>query len=134
MNSHRKIKALRRVSLVLLRVCPLRSTIYIADALIIIETQENKHICVLLVFYVIDFIAFIVFLTSLGRLMSIAQFEELSLTLGIGGLVLLMIFILYQLCKESNAGGFGTFVIFFALAMGVFGFAVKSVIRLFLPV
>jgi hypothetical protein len=66
--------------------------------------------------------------------MSIAQFEELSLTLGIGGLVLLMIFILYQLCKESNAGRFGTFVIFFALAMGVFGFAVKSVIKLFLPI
>ncbi|MGB5277874.1 MAG: DUF2788 domain-containing protein [Gammaproteobacteria bacterium] len=66
--------------------------------------------------------------------MSIAEFEEISLTLGIGGLVLLMIFILYQLSKESGAGTFGTFVIFFALAMGVFGFAAKSVIRLFIAV
>jgi len=66
--------------------------------------------------------------------MRIAEFEEISLTLGIGGLVLLMIFILYQLSKESGAGAFGTFVIFFALAMGVFGFAAKSVIRLFIAV
>jgi len=66
--------------------------------------------------------------------MSIAEFEEISLTLGIGGLVLLMVFILYQLSKESGAGGFGTFVIFLALAMGIFGFAAKSVIRLFLDI
>jgi len=66
--------------------------------------------------------------------MSIAEFEEISLTLGIGGLVLLMIFILYQLSKESGAGRFGTFVIFLALAMGVFGFAAKSIIRLFLEI
>lgn len=66
--------------------------------------------------------------------MSIAEFEEISLTLGIGGLVLLMVFILYQLCKESGAGGFGSFVIFLALAMGIFGFAAKSIIRLFIEV
>jgi len=66
--------------------------------------------------------------------MSIAEFEEISLTLGIGGLVLLMMFILYQLSKESGAGRYGTFVIFLALAMGVFGFAAKSVVRLFINV
>ena len=62
--------------------------------------------------------------------MSIAEFEEISLTFGIGGLILLMMFILCQLSKESGAGKYGTLVISLALAMGVFGFAAKSVIRL----
>ena len=66
--------------------------------------------------------------------MSIAEFEEISLTLGIGGLILLMIFILYKLGKDSGAGKFGTFVIFLALGMGIFGFAAKSVIKLFVEV
>ena len=66
--------------------------------------------------------------------MSIAQFEEISLTLGIGGLVLYMLFILYKMAKESNAGKYGTFVIFMALGMGIIGFASKSVIKLLLEV
>jgi len=66
--------------------------------------------------------------------MTVTDFEELSLTLGIGGLVMPMIFILYQLSKESGAGSYGTFVIFLALAMGIFGFAAKSIIRLFIDV
>ncbi len=66
--------------------------------------------------------------------MSIAEFEEISLTLGIGGLILLMMFILYKLGKDSGAGRFGTFVIFLALAMGIFGFAAKSVIKLMIDV
>ncbi|MGV6827055.1 MAG: DUF2788 domain-containing protein [bacterium] len=66
--------------------------------------------------------------------MTIAQFEEISLTLGIGGLVLYMLFILYKLGQESNAGKFGMFVIYLALAMGIFGFAIKSVIKFFLEV
>lgn len=66
--------------------------------------------------------------------MNIAQFEELSLTIGIGSLVLYMLFILYTMAKESNAGKYGTFVIFMALGMGFVGFASKSVIKLFLEV
>ena len=66
--------------------------------------------------------------------MSIAQFEEISLTLGIGGLVLYMLFILYKMAEESNAGKYGTFVIFMALGMGIIGFASKSVIKLLLEV
>ena len=66
--------------------------------------------------------------------MGIAGFEQISLTLGIGGPILLMMVILYQLSKESGAGRYGTYVIFLALAMGVFGFAAKSVIRLFIDV
>lgn len=66
--------------------------------------------------------------------MSIAEFEEISLTLGIGGLILLMMFILYKLGKDSGAGRYGTFVIFLALAMGIFGFAAKSVIKLMIDI
>ena len=64
--------------------------------------------------------------------MSIAQFEEISLTLGIGGLILYMTFILYKMAEESNAGKYGTLVIFMALGMGIIGFASKSVIKLLL--
>ena len=62
--------------------------------------------------------------------MTVAQFEDISLTLGIGGLVLYMIFILYDLGKQSNAGAFGMFVLFMALGMGIVGFAAKSVIKM----
>ena len=61
--------------------------------------------------------------------MTIQQFEEISLIFGIGGLILLMMFILYQLAKESKAGKLGFFVIFFALGLGVSGFAAKSEIQ-----
>ena len=64
--------------------------------------------------------------------MSVAQFEEISLTLGIGGLILYMIFILYKMAEESNAGKYGTLVIFMALGMGIIGFASKSIIKLLL--
>jgi len=66
--------------------------------------------------------------------MNIEQFENISLTLGIGGLVLYMVYIMYRLGKDSNAGKFGKFIIFFALGLGVFGFAIKIVIELMLSV
>jgi hypothetical protein len=66
--------------------------------------------------------------------MSIAEFEQICLTLGIGGLMLLMIFILYRLGKDSGAGKFGTFVLFLSLGMGIFGFAAKSVIKLIIDI
>ena len=64
--------------------------------------------------------------------MSIAQFEEISLIVGIGSLILYMIFILYKMAEESNAGTYGTVIIFMALGMGIIGFASKSVIKLLL--
>lgn len=66
--------------------------------------------------------------------MTIAEFEEISLILGIGGLVLFMIFILYKLAEESKAGKFGTLVIFFSLGLGFVGFAAKFVIKQFLEI
>ncbi|MDH5389169.1 MAG: DUF2788 domain-containing protein [Gammaproteobacteria bacterium] len=64
--------------------------------------------------------------------MSIAEFEEISLIVCVGGLILFMLFILYKLAEESKAGKYGTFVIFFSLGLGFVGFAAKSVIKMFL--
>jgi hypothetical protein len=66
--------------------------------------------------------------------MSIETFENLSLTFGIGGLVLYMIYIMYKLAQESGAGRFGTAMIFLALGLGIIGFAAKSVIQMVVQV
>ena len=66
--------------------------------------------------------------------MSIKTFESLSLTLGIGGLVLYMVYIMYKLARESGAGRFGTAMIFLTLGLGIIGFAAKSVIQLVIQV
>ena len=66
--------------------------------------------------------------------MSIERFEDLSLTFGIGGLVLYMVYIMYKLAKESGAGRFGTAMIFLTLGLGIVGFAAKSVIQLVIQV
>lgn len=66
--------------------------------------------------------------------MSVGQFEELSLFLGIGGLILYMIFIMYKLAEESGAGRFGALMIFLSLGLGIVGFAVKSVIQMVIDV
>lgn len=57
------------------------------------------------------------------------QITELGLTWGIGGFILLMLFIIYSVARESKAGRFGTFVLFFVLAFGIFGFLLKQVIQ-----
>ena len=66
--------------------------------------------------------------------MTIEQFEEISLILGIGGLVLYMLFILYKLAEESKAGKYGTMVIFAALGLGFVGFAAKSLVKIFMDI
>ena len=66
--------------------------------------------------------------------MSIETFESLSLTLGVGGLMLYMVFIMYKLARESGAGRYGTAMIFISLGLGLAGFAAKSVIQLVIQV
>ena len=66
--------------------------------------------------------------------MTFHQFEDLSLKLGIGGLVLYMMFIMYKLGKESGAGGYGMLIIFISLGLGIVGFAVKSIIQMLVHV
>lgn len=60
--------------------------------------------------------------------MEIEAFEELMVTLLVGGLVSFMAFIVWDLAKESKAGRFGTFILFFALGLGVLGFLIKTVV------
>lgn len=55
-------------------------------------------------------------------------FEELMMTLLVGGLVLFMAFIVWDLAKKSKAGRFGTMILFLALGLGVLGFVIKSVV------
>lgn len=55
-------------------------------------------------------------------------FEELMMTLLVGGLVLFMAFIVWDLAKKSRAGRFGTFILFFTLGLGVLGFVIKSLV------
>lgn len=66
--------------------------------------------------------------------MTFQLFEEISLYVGISTLILYMLFILYKISDESGAGKFGTAVIFFALGLGIAGFAAKSVIHLLVTV
>ena len=60
--------------------------------------------------------------------MAVEQFEEWSLIIGLGGLVLFMVFIVWNLGRESKVGKFGMFVLFLALALGLLGFVIKLVL------
>ena len=51
-----------------------------------------------------------------------------GVTLGVGALILFMIFIVWDLAKRSNAGKFGTLILYIGLAMGIVGFLLKVVI------
>jgi len=57
------------------------------------------------------------------------QISEIGLTWGLGLMIAFMLFIIWDLAKKSNAGKFGTFVLFFVLAFGMLGFIAKSVIK-----
>lgn len=39
-----------------------------------------------------------------------------------------MVFIIWDLAKRSNAGKFGTLILFIALGLGILGFVIKSVV------
>ncbi|MCW5658856.1 MAG: DUF2788 domain-containing protein [Burkholderiaceae bacterium] len=60
------------------------------------------------------------------------QIAWFGLTFGVGAFMLYMVFIIWQLARESKAGRFGTFVLFLALGFGLLGFAIKGVIKLFM--
>ncbi|MBT8122723.1 MAG: DUF2788 domain-containing protein [Gammaproteobacteria bacterium] len=68
------------------------------------------------------------------ELSGIELFEEIAMFLGVGGLVLYMLYVMYRLAQESGAGRFGSLVIFLSLGLGIVGFASKSVIQLFMQV
>lgn len=53
---------------------------------------------------------------------------DYGVTLGVGALILFMVFIVWDLAKRSNAGKFGTIILYIGLAMGMLGFVIKFVI------
>jgi uncharacterized membrane protein len=57
------------------------------------------------------------------------QIAEFGMTFGVGGFILFMLFVIWKLARDSNAGRFGTFILFFVLAFGIFGFVVKTVLE-----
>ncbi len=57
------------------------------------------------------------------------QVAQFGLTFGVGAFMLYMVFIIFQLARESKAGRFGTFVLFLALGVGLVGFVAKGIIK-----
>lgn len=54
--------------------------------------------------------------------------SEFGLTFGLTGFIAFMLFIIWNLARESKAGRLGTFVLFFVLAFGMMGFIAKQVL------
>lgn len=57
---------------------------------------------------------------------------QYGVTLGVGALILFMIFIVWDLAKRSDAGRFGTIILYVGLAMGILGFLIKVLITFML--
>ena len=57
------------------------------------------------------------------------QIAEFGVTFGVGGFILFMLFVIASIARESKAGRFGTFVLFFVLAFGMLGFVAKAIIQ-----
>jgi hypothetical protein len=60
--------------------------------------------------------------------MRLAEIEALMLNIGLVLFAGFIFFIIYDLAKKSNAGRFGTFVLFFALGLGLAAFLIKTVV------
>jgi hypothetical protein len=60
------------------------------------------------------------------------QIAWFGMTVGVGAFIGYMFFIIWQLARESQAGRFGTFVLFIVLGFGMIGFIAKGVIKLFI--
>jgi len=62
------------------------------------------------------------------------QFAQFGLTFGLGAFLLYMLFIIWNLARESQAGKLGTFILFVVLAFGMVGFVAKGLIKLFMGI
>jgi len=60
--------------------------------------------------------------------MTVQTFEDISLYVCITVLIVYMGYIVWDLAKKSNAGKFGTAILFFVLGLGVLGFIIKTVV------
>jgi uncharacterized membrane protein len=62
------------------------------------------------------------------------QFSHYGVTIGLAAFIAFMLFIIWDLARKSQAGRFGTFVLFFVLAFGMLGFMAKSVLQWILAI
>lgn len=60
--------------------------------------------------------------------MRLAEMEAIALNVGLLIFATFIFFIIYDLAKKSKAGRFGTFILFFALGLGLAAFLVKTVV------
>lgn len=58
----------------------------------------------------------------------VQTFEAWITPVMIGGLILFMCFIIWDLAKQSNAGRFGTIMLFIVLGAGMLGYVLKVII------
>ncbi len=58
-----------------------------------------------------------------------AQIAQFGLTFGVAAFILYMLFIVFNLARESKAGKFGGFILFLVLSFGMVGFVAKSIIQ-----
>ncbi len=61
--------------------------------------------------------------------LTIAEFEDISLTVCFTALIIYMLFIIGNLARESKAGKYGTVWMFLALGLGFVGFVAKGFIQ-----
>ena len=57
------------------------------------------------------------------------QIAWFGLTFGVTAFMLYMVFIIFQLARESKAGRFGTFILLVGLGFGLLGYVAKFVIK-----
>jgi len=55
--------------------------------------------------------------------------DQWGVLLSVGGLIIFMAYIMWDLAIKSKAGKFGTFIIFLALGLGVLGFVIKIAVQ-----
>ncbi|GAB0152178.1 MULTISPECIES: DUF2788 domain-containing protein [Marinobacterium] len=60
--------------------------------------------------------------------MRLAEIEAIMLNVGLVLFAAAIFYIIYDLAKKSNAGKFGTFILFFALGLGLVAFLIKTVV------
>lgn len=66
--------------------------------------------------------------------MDVQQFETISLYVCVSGLILYMLYIMFKLAQESQAGKMGTLAIFGCLGLGIVGFVIKEVLTVVIQV
>lgn len=62
------------------------------------------------------------------------QVAGFGMTVGLGAFVAYMLFIVFNLAKQSNAGKVGTIVLLLVLALGMAGFLAKAVIQMLIDI